>query len=110
VAKESVTESVLGSVINADPYGTGVLVALESCETEAGEPTTMIVTVTISDSTPEAGEAVVSGSRESVTVFGNGTEPDDLIDRGGGDEGVTVMVPVKAVGRPDSGERVYVTA
>ncbi len=34
----------------------------------------------------------------------------DLLDLCRGDEGVTVIVPVKGVRAPDSGERVYVRA
>jgi hypothetical protein len=55
------------------------------------------------------------GSSASVTEFSReeSTELDDLVelaDLCGGDEGVTVMVPVNGAERSDSGERVYVSA
>lgn len=58
-----------------------------------------------------------SGSGASVTASESSceesTELDDLVgllDLCWADEGVTVMVPVKGVDWPDSGERVYVSA
>lgn len=81
------------------------------CETGKGEPAAVIVIVTVSGSSADVDVVVRRGSSELVMLCDDESAGlDGLIDRGGGDEGVTVMVPVNGVGSPESGERVYVRA
>ncbi len=105
---ETVTVTTFGCKLADDV--TAVLATVTNCR--------QLLDANGSDAPAELGVGKIArGSEVSVAVSGStsevSTELGDLVglvDLCWGDEGVTVMVPVKGVDWPDSGESVYVSA